>query len=162
MSQGYAATQDIAAILLENVQGAVNVIGANQRDDLTGVDYWVIMSSGTRFGVDCKVRAEDWATRGADDLALETWSMIEQSRVGWTRDDKKKTDYVLWLWRDTGRWCLLPFVPLRTVFSRNWQRWATVYGVKRQANKNYTSECIFVPRRIVWRAIYDLYGGATD
>jgi ribose-phosphate pyrophosphokinase len=54
-----------------------------------------------------KVRDEDWAFKpgrnAADDLALETWSVIEKQVIGWTRNQSKMTDYVLWFWRDRRR-----------------------------------------------------------
>ena len=40
----------------------------------------------------------------SQDIALETWSVIEKLKIGWTRDLNKRSDYVLWFWLDTKRW----------------------------------------------------------
>lgn len=166
MSDGVNEQADIRSILLENIPGAKAVTRANRQDDKTGVDWWVKMASGASLAVDAKVREEDWASRGKDDLALETWSVVESEVVGWTRNPAKRTDYVLWLWKDTGRYCLIPFAPLCAVFSDNWQTWAQIYQTNRQhtprKGNGYHSECVFVPRREVWKAIYLRLNGRLD
>lgn len=166
MSDGVNEQADIRSILLESIPGAQTVTRANRQDDKTGVDWWVKMASGASLAVDAKVREEDWASRGKDDLALETWSVVECEVVGWTRNPAKRTDYVLWLWKDTGRYCLIPFAPLCAVFSDNWQTWAQAYQTNKQHTpwngNGYHSECVFVPRREVWKAIYLRYNGVLN
>lgn len=160
MSDGYSASRQVEEILLENVPGALVVRRANSTDDRHGTDYWVTHSSGRDLSVDCKVREEDWTQKPepyrADDLALETWSVVEKEVPGWTRQEGKRTDYILWLWTDTGRWCLVPFPMLCRVFNDNWQAWSDRYktGKQRTPERNYHSQCVFVPRVIVWREIY--------
>lgn len=167
MSEGVNETADISTILLQNIPGALHVTKATKNEDKSGVDWWVSMSSGARLGVDAKVREQDYkAISGKDDLALETWSVVESEVVGWTRNPAKRTDYVLWLWKDTGRYCLIPFAPLCAVFSDNWQTWAQSYQTNRQytswKGSGYHSECVFVPRREVWKAIYLRYNGVLN
>lgn len=161
MSQGVSESQDISDIILSNLPSAVGVHPAHSTNDRTGIDWWVETSTGKMLGVDCKIRSEDYAAKGEDDLALETWSVVEKSVVGWTRDENKKTDYVLWLWTDTGRWCLVPFPMLCRVFSDNWQQWKGAYKTRKQCTpeRGYHSECTFVPRRVVWAEIYRVYAG---
>lgn len=168
MSQGVSSSKTVADIILNNIPGARHVYQAHKDNDRTGVDYWVEMSSGAHMAVDVKVRDEDFAeSKGFDDLALETWSVVEQKKVGWTRDERKRCDYVLWLWKDTGRWCLIPFQWLCAVFSDKWQQWSSLYKVAQQhtpfGNGNgYHSECVFVPRREVWVEIYRRYAGNPE
>jgi hypothetical protein len=85
--------------------------------------------------------------------------------IGWTRDSSKRCDYVLWLWQDTRRYCLLPFLPLCKVFSVNWTDWRERFRCAQQKTtlhgRTYQSECVFVPRVTVWRAIYTQFGSAT-
>jgi hypothetical protein len=159
MSHGAAAGATVRDILKANIPGAWDVRLANETDDRHGTDWWVERSSGEPISVDCKVRSSDWATKGSDDLALESWSVIESQKVGWTRDENKQTDYILWLWQDTGRWCLIPFPMLCKVFSEKWSQWALKYKSARQRTENYHSECVFVPRKVVWAAIYRRFGG---
>lgn len=168
MSQGVSATADVYEILVSNIPGAVNVISAHKTNDRNGTDLWVEMSYGGFVSVDVKARGQDWSAKpppnGADDLALETFSVIEKNVVGWTRNSQKRTDYILWLWKDTGRWCLVPFRFLCRVMEDNWETWRRVYKTKKQYTprkgaSGYHSECVFVPREIVWREIYTYYSG---
>ena len=165
MSQGVAASADVRVILLTEIPGAVNVQSAATVNDKQGVDWWVEMSTARHLAVDAKVREKDWAAThpDEDDLALETWSVVEQRIPGWTRDMHKRCDYVLWLWKDTGRFCLVPFPMLCRVFSQNWSLWSQRYRTARQHTPRegggYHSECVFVPRRELWAAIYRQFGG---
>ncbi len=166
MSQGVAVQDDVAAILRREIPGAVAVHQADPSNDRLGTDYWVEHARGTHLAVDVKLRREDWAAKPeperADDLALETWSVVEKHKIGWTRDNTKRMDFVLWLWQDTGRWCLLPFPVLCQVFQEKWQEWAAEYGVQRQYTREYGgyhSECVFVPRMVVWDGIFNRYSG---
>jgi hypothetical protein len=165
MSSGIAATADVRLILLAEIPGAVNVTPAAPANDKQGVDWWVELSTARHLAVDAKVRQDDWAAShpAEDDLALESWSVVENSIPGWTRDTAKRCDYVLWLWKDTGRFCLVPFPMLCRVFSLNWQQWRGRYKTRRQftprGGGGYHSECVFVPRKELWAEIYRQYGG---
>ena len=165
MSSGFAASADVKSVLLDSIPGAVNIIQAAKENDRQGVDWWVELSTAKFLAVDAKVRQTDWrATHPMDDdIALETWSVVEKGVVGWTRDQSKKCDYVLWLWKDTGRYCLIPFPMLCKVFEREWKGWSARHKTKRQFtprdNGGYHSECVFVPRREIWAAIYHQFGG---
>lgn len=166
MSQGVASSRDVANILLAEIPGAVRVSAAHPTNDRQGVDWWVELSTARHLAVDAKVREEDWAAAhpNDDDLALESWSVVEERVPGWTRSPEKRCDYVLWLWKDTARFCLVPFPMLCRVFSRDWQELTRRHKVARQftprGGSGYHSECVFVPRREVWARIYQRYGGS--
>lgn len=164
VSQTSTIHGDVKAILLSVVPGAIDVIRAPSNDDRNGIDYWVSLSNGLRLAVDAKVRREDFACRGYDDLGLETFSVVEVGKLGWTLDELKRTEYVLWLWQDTGRWCCVPFMMLCSVFRQHQDEWCQLYKVATQhtpgRQQGYHSECVFVPRLVVWRAIYERFGGA--
>jgi hypothetical protein len=92
--------------------------------------------------------------------------VIERRKIGWTRDPSKRTDFVLWHWQDTGRWCLVPFPMLCKVFGEFCPAWASPGSGYRRARQftpdgRYHSECVFVPRQVVWDAILERFGGAT-
>jgi len=166
MSHGVSQNKDIRRLILDNIPGALDVHPAHLENDRNGTDWWVEHITGRWLSVDCKVRESDWwATHPEeDDLALETWSVVESKVPGWTRDSRKRTDYVLWLWTDTGRWCLVPFAMLCKVFTDQWQTWSNKYRIAKQKTTRdngsaYHSECVFVPRREVWVAIYLAFGG---
>ena len=90
-------------------------------------------------------------------------TLAEKNVIGWTRDSNKRCDYVLWLWQDTHRFCLLPFPMLCKVMQQNWEIWIRLHKVRQQhtprGNRGYHSECVFVPRRDIWVAIYNTYSG---
>jgi hypothetical protein len=163
VSRGVSANNNVSDILVNNIPGAVNAMLAHPVNDRNGTDWWVEHASGKHLSVDCKIREKDWTTRmpPEDDLALETWSVVERQVIGWTRNGEKRTDYILWLWLDTGRWCLMPFPMLCRVFSENWRAWIMRYKTSRQftPDRGYHSECVFVPRREVWAQIYRTFGG---
>lgn len=168
-SQGIRKGADVRDILLCQIPGAVSVRQANMADDRSGTDWWVSLSNGQDISVDLKARREDWAAHAVnpkDDLALETYSVIESDIPGWTRDPFKRTDYILWHWEDTGRWCLIPFRMLCRIFELNWQEWRRQFPTYRQrtiwrsGRGCYHSECVFVPRREVWRELYRHFSGS--
>lgn len=177
MSAGHAACADVRSVLMGQIPGAANVIQASKSNDRGGVDWWVEHVAGKFLGVDAKVRGEDYSAhpdpkRRSDDLALETWSVVQDAnhkgKPGWTLCGHRRTDYVLWLWTDTRRFCLLPFPMLCGVFQRHWQRWAREFKTARQWTPppfgdgyGWHSECVFVPRCEVWAMIYLQYGDGS-
>jgi hypothetical protein len=163
MSQSESSNLSIAEILVGQIPGAVNAHQSHETNDRNGVDWWVEHSSGKHIGVDCKVREEDWSKKGFDDVALELWSVVEKKVVGWTLNESKRTDYILWFWRDTGRWMLIPFPFLVAVFKKNLNNWMGLYKKATQRTVmngfSYHSECVFVPRQVIWQEIYTHFSG---
>lgn len=49
------------------------------------------------------------------------------------------------------------------VFGLHWEAWALKYKTSKQktttAYGSYHSQCVFVPRLVVWREIYQVFGG---
>jgi hypothetical protein len=159
MSEGIGDIEDLQQFLLMHIPYAIRVERASISDDKSGTDYWVTDKFGHRHSVDLKARDHDF---GKDDYALETWSVIESQKIGWTRDPSKRTDYIFWYWIDTKRWALVPFLPLCSVFEKRWQEWRKKYKPYSQytkTGKGWHSECVFVPSRIVWGAMYTAFGG---
>lgn len=166
-SEGVSESASIERILIENICGAVGVNKAATVNDRSGTDWWVEHCTGRHLSVDAKVRKEDWAAShpDEDDLALETWSVVEKEVIGWTRDQTKRCDFVIWLWTDSGRWCLLPFPMLCKVFQVKWQHWSAKFKTRRQFTPQfggYHSECVFVPRREIWAEMYKHYSGQLE
>lgn len=162
-SEGFTTTATVEGVLLSYIPGATKIVKAEREDDRNGTDWWVYRECDRTLSVDAKVRSIDWvvAHPKEDDLALETWSVVERKVPGWTRNVKKRTDFILWLWIDTGRWCLVPFPMLCAVFLSKWQEWSSTYRTAPQytPDRDYHSECVFVPRKTVWVAMYDMFGG---
>jgi hypothetical protein len=150
-----------------NFPDVVGVVQTNERDDRSGVDFWVQLGNGCRVGVDLKLRRPDWAAdelNPKDDLTLETWSVVDKRIPGWTRDPQKKCDYILFFWPDTGRWCMIPFRPLLSVFLEHWRDWRKIYetnvSINSRGSLRWRSEAVFVPRCVVLGLIEERYGGA--
>jgi hypothetical protein len=164
-SRGVARDGDIASVLRANIPNATNVIQATLNDDKHGTDYWVQRLMVPALSVDIKTRDVDPITQykpPRDDLALETYSDVTRQTIGWTRDPNKRTDYILWYFTPTKRWVLVPFPMLCSVFIDKWQQWRSQYQTAQQRSSNghtWISECVFVPRVVVWREIFNRYGG---
>lgn len=163
-SNGVIQSCDVSEILRERIPGCVSARKTDKDLDRRGIDWIAELANGRSVGVDVKARTKDYATRGEDDLALETFSVIN-TKPGWTRDESKLCEYVLWLWSDTGRFCLMPFPPLCGVFKANWQEWRTIYRRSVQRTPEsltrpaWRSECVFVPRLVVIESVVDWCNG---
>lgn len=146
---GFSKTADAAIIplLLEYVPDAKNITFTSISHNDEGIDCTITRELGSIVHVDLKVRSCDY---GKDDLALETWSVCF-TKVGWTRDYTKKTDYVLWYWVDSHKHYWVAFPPLRRVFSKYWQLWT--YRKEPQDSGDWQSEVMFVPIAMIEREI---------
>ena len=115
MSEGVAVTADVQSILLPRIPGAIEIRKATESEDRHGTDWWVNLENKDSLSVDLKAREHDYAAKKPprDDLALETWSVLDRiceggirvehnTAIGWTRDQGKRTDYVLWIWKPMG------------------------------------------------------------
>lgn len=163
-SKGKAASGIAQEVLLANIPGATSCVLANERDDRNGTDWWVIQANGKRLSIDVKARQTDPIIQfNQDDLALEIWSDIDRKVIGWTRDPRKQSDYILWLFTSTGRWVFIPFPMLCKIFRAHWQKWETEYKTAIQSSrsgaKHWRSQCVFVPRQRIWRELYNTFGG---
>jgi len=163
-SKGIVESCDVREILTMRLPGCLEVKQTDPEIDRTGVDWIAEVDSGRIVGVDVKHREKDCRAFGDDDLALETWSVVD-CQVGWTRDKSKACEWVLWVWKDTGRFFLVPFAPLCSVFSENWWLWRKQYKTRQQRTTrdghSWKSECVFVPREVVVDAISDWYCGSV-
>lgn len=149
---------------------AIDVAKSNRQDDLNGVDYWVTLRNGKRLGVDIKNRTTDPSLyyKKIQDVALEIYSKVQGYVVGWTGDPSKITDYIVWYYIETKRWCVFPFKPMRSAFIRNGDHWAGIYKTAKQTTtyepteERWQSECVFVPNTVVWEAMQEFLDTTDD
>lgn len=173
MSYGVEASGDISSVLLGNIPGSKAVTKSSERDDRSGTDYWIEHVRGTPISVDLKLRKDDPIEKyKQDDLALETWSVVlgshsrdrNLSAIGWTLDEKKRTDYILWWFKTTKRWVLVPFSQLCHSFRLRKDEWRARFKTREQytdgGGVSWRSEMVLVPRTVVWEAINDDFGGS--
>lgn len=137
---------------------ALTIRKAAAENDKLGADYWIEFRNGQFRAVDVKVRSEDWKAKGQPDIALEIWANREKCRPGWTIDDSKITDYVLFVWLDTGRADLFDFRLLKAVTLANLEKWSgsyqTSYQTTASARGGYSASCMFISGRDLHAAIY--------
>ena len=124
-SEGTQVYGGIHKILLEHIPGAERIEKAGKEDDKKGTDYWVYRKGTARpLSIDVKSRRDDPIhTFGKDDLALERWSIVEAEKIGWTLDESKETDFILWFFKPTKRFVLLPFLQLLAVTKEHMPAW---------------------------------------
>ena len=123
-------------------------------NDRHGADYLAEFRHGQTRLIEAKVRPEDWLPRGQEaDLALETWADIDKQVVGWTRDTAKLSDYLVFVWLESGRSLLLDARLLRAWFCEYWETLRTKHGGKiipsKRGCREWRSETIYVPHREV-------------
>jgi hypothetical protein len=166
-AEGKGVIDDVKKILNYHIPGVERIEKATKEEDLKGTDYWVYRKNINKpLSIDVKARSDDPVVKfGMDDLALETWSVIEKEKIGWTLDENKQTDFILWFFEPTKRFVLLPFVQLLTVAKEHMPVWKREHRVYRQGSNNgdWHSECVFVPRKAVLDAITNrFYGPPKD
>ena len=60
---------------------------------------------------------------------------------------------MLWYWKDTKQWCLFPFILLKAVFCEKKDEWAKRFRIEQQSSGEWQSECIFIPKKLIWAEI---------
>jgi hypothetical protein len=158
-SEGKVGRAGIDRVLLDRIPGATSIRNPTDEENKEGIDAWVERGNGLpAVRVDHKTRATDPRLFSVpqDDLALEIWSDIDRRKIGWTRDRSKKTDWIIWYWIQTGRFCLVPFLPLCFAMEREWEKWTQKYRSPIQTSnfgmRTWKSQCVFVPRDVVYSA----------
>ena len=156
-------TRTVETILKERISSVFAVQKANTDDDRNGVDYWIHRDHGLPpLAIDLKRRQKDYLKlEEKDDLCLETWSVCFD-KIGWTRDPKKRCDFIMWYWEPTSRFCIVSFPILCKVFSYYWRVWrdSGLYRVHKQNTEDkWKSECIIVPRLVVFNKMRDAMNG---
>ncbi len=134
---------------------------ANLEQDKKGADYIATLKGGAKIFIDVKTRvkgASRYWQYGEPELALESYSVVENEKLGWTLNDSAITDYILFTFdpSDTELFYILPFQQLRKAFWRNFKSWKEIYELKKQASDNWHSSAMFVPASIVVKAVTKL------
>lgn len=147
------------------------VIKTDVELDKTGIDYIVVLKSNVKIGVDVKTRTKGCSKywKNGAEFALEVWSqryqgaITERDKKGWTLDEKKQCDYVMFKFDKTD--CdlvyVLPFQQLRKAFQKNIKPWINSYRHEwqRQRTAEYKSACVFVPASVVCEAVKSTFAG---
>lgn len=150
-----------AATILAMLEGCIGVRSADLALDIRGVDYIAKLRGGADVYIDAKTRqrgcSKYWGVE--PELAVELWSVrpskTQLGKPGWTLDEAKLTDLVLYTWHtdDSERAYLLPFQCLRVAARRNIKRWLCEFKSDVQDSGKWQSEAVFVPASEVIAAI---------
>jgi hypothetical protein len=156
-SEGIEEEGDLVKYLLDMIPGSIEFKRASESDDKEGTDYWIVRKPGLQsVKVDIKKRRFDPIEKlGKDDVCIETTSVyigkdnypwsppwLDNCRIkiGWTLDDTKNTDLVVYTWpREDGRrrFWVVYFPHLCRAAQKNWRIWAKKYGEVPTDNEEY-------------------------
>jgi len=158
------------------IAGCASVEQTTPELDRKGIDYIARLRGGAALAIDIKERSkgvsDHWSksplfNQVEPELTLEYWSVMpyedQPGVVGWTLDESKLTDYVLYTFDpvDTQEVFLLPFQLLRMAFRRNAVDWMTHFHPKTcttnggNGNGGWTTQSVFVPAWCVIEAVAD-------
>lgn len=150
---------------------------ATLADDRSGTDYWLHRKDGLRsLSVDLKNRGFCPIEKfGSDDACIETtsvyqgpagnsWSDKHRRKVGWTIDENKQTDYVVYTWPEgtARRYWIVPYPFLQAASIRWWRQWAIDYGEKPAVNETYLTLSVYPPRQVIAKAMRSLMVGRVQ
>lgn len=160
-SKGRAGSTDKQTII-QLLQGCVKVEEGNEIQDRNGIDFVAHLRRGAEVFIDVK-RREKGVSRywtSGPELTIERWSVCPSDTMrgvlGWTLDERKQTDYVLYLFDrdDCDEAFLIPFQLLRLAYRNNGRDWHGAYRVGRcSTDGRYETESVFVPANVVLNAV---------
>lgn len=146
-------------------------------DDRSGTDYWLHRKKGLRsLSIDLKNRGFCPIEKfGSDDACIETTSVYQgpngkswndkfRRKPGWTIDEKKETDYIVYTWPEgtARRYWIVPYPFLQAASIRCWRQWAIKYGEKPAANPRYVTLSVYPPRKVIAKAMRSLMVGSVQ
>ena len=151
------------AILKNHIPDCVSIEKTDEKTDKQGIDYVATLKNGAKIYIDAKTREKGCSRywRGEPELAIETysvikeWNGIEIGNTGWTFKTDSDVDYILYTFpeKDCKEFFFIPFQLLRKAAIENYHLWKSKFPTKRQANKSYQSEAMFVPANVVLEAV---------
>jgi len=160
--------------IMKMLRGCVSVETTEIEENRKGIDYIATLGGGAKIGIDAKARdagCSKYWKYDEPEFALEVWSVKprglfntppEQAKKGWTLDDAKETEYILFTFdpKDSIDAYLLPFQLLRVALLDNGRNWWNIYRHETQTSfrgpSGWESECLFVPASTVTYAIYEV------
>lgn len=159
-SNGTNIKSDIDRIKHALGEKCIRVEKTDIETDKTGVDYFAYLSKGAIINVDAKRReanSSKYWKNGEPELAIETRSVINPFKIGWTFNTASPVDYILYSFEpcDSNYYYFIPFQLLRKVAFENGRNWLDAYKEKTQNSGNWKSTCIFVPASVVLNTIYN-------
>lgn len=153
-------------ILKNHIPFCVSVEKTDTETDKTGIDYVATLRGGAKIYIDAKTREPGCSRywKGEPELAIETWSVVEHRITGWTFKESSQVDYILYTFpeQDCKEYFFIPFQSLRKASIDNWHKWTSEYKRKKQVNRTYHSEAMFIPASVVLDAVQETMKGDTS
>lgn len=174
-SEGIEIEEDIVIAMRRIIPGCERIIRANTSEDRQGTDYWAIRKRYTGhpplrwISFDVKHRSycpiEKWKS---DDACIEYCSVHRNGECqspGWTIDERKRTDYIVYTWPygvNGRRYWIVPYHPLNIAAQINLGQWMQIYKTGKADNEGYVTLSVYPPRRVIAKAMKELMYGTTD
>lgn len=179
-SEGVGLTNEMLQHILEHVPAATGWRKADRDDDRNGTDYWIDRRHDLPpVSIDMKNREIcPIAKWGSDDVCIETtsvytgpskppWTDNHRLKPGWTIDQKKRTDLIVYTWPHAAdlfgaprlRYWILYFPFLCSAANTHWRTWAAWHRERPTPNDGYTTLNVYVPRVEVAKAIKEFTSG---
>jgi hypothetical protein len=151
-SRGIREKTDIETLKVMIV-GSASIEKTDEKTDRAGIDYIARLRSGAEVLIDAKARDKGASRfwKYGPEVALEIWSDKGRKVTGWTLNESKNTDLILFTFdpSDTLECWLVSFQLLRIAFRNNITKWYSEYKTAIQTSgyngRSWKSECVFVP-----------------
>lgn len=127
----------------------LNIHRSHEHNDRLGSDYALEFIGGKYEHLDVKIRSKDYAP---NNVALEYRT---GKKDGWVIDTSKITDWLLFVWMDTGKSSLHHARMLRVIARKYEQEWQqTAHQSTQTSNGGYSSPAMYLSDRDIWAAEY--------
>lgn len=171
-----------ADTIMALLDGCQSVKANDTEGDDKGIDFIATLRGGSLVNIDVKTRepgcSRYWRNKlNEPELAIEKWSVMpggeydikpHRARAGWTIDESKKTDMILYTFHpsDSTIAFLLPFQSLRMASRRMLVHWLKRFKVDVQRSSRggskWQSQAVFVPASEVINAIETTFSTVVE
>lgn len=176
-SEGIELEPELLEKIADVIPNSTGVERSKLADDKNGTDYWINRADNLpSISIDVKHRSFCPRQRfKSDDACIETTSVYkgrhirgqicypwERTKIGWTLDIKKRTDYIVYTWptdSDGLRYWIVPFHPLCAASMKHWFEWAEKYGERAAPNRGYVTLSVYPPRAVIAQAMAEFMRG---
>lgn len=124
-----------------------------------GIDRIITFINGGAYNFEEKVRRKDF-----DDFLCEIYSQWygrndHRNKIGWTLDNNKTSDFLVYAIAPLRKAYILPFPTLRVVAKTNCRLWCRNREgwLKTAKNGRYETQCCAVPWKILFRDMHKTY-----
>jgi len=140
-------------------------------EERKGIDFSVHLKTGKRIKIDLKHREKGASKywQNGPEIALEIWSIKpnsyyyytneepERQQIGWSLDDSKETDFILYTFDDIEEKYMISFELLKNALKKNGKSWIKNYKYVEQTTHSgmntWKSSVLFLPVKVLLSAI---------